>query len=103
MTINFLGKRLKQAFKENHLTQEDVAKQLNVTRQQVSNWCRSVCTPPFLMLLEIMELTHKDANYFFGFPSNNNSAPHENTAHLRKGIALIYQALQEFENNIKGE
>lgn len=92
MTIQDFGNRLRQAMKEKHLTQQEMASALNISRPQVSNWLRGICAPPFLVMLTIMEITGKDANYFFGFPSYGNDP-----SRLRKGIALIRQALQEFE------
>ena len=92
MTLKGFGKRLQKAFKSCDLSQQEAATYLHVSRQQVSNWCREVCAPPVLVLMEIIELTHKDANYFFGLPSYN-----ADPTNLRQGIALIYQALQKFE------
>ena len=92
MTLKGFGKRLQKAFKSCNLSQQEVAISLDVSRQQVSNWCREVCAPSFLILIKIMELTHKDANYFFGLPSCT-----QNPAKFRKGLLLIRQALEELE------
>lgn len=92
MAVKLLGKRLKQAFKESHFTQQDVAKELHVTKQQVSDWCRDVSFPPFLILLEIMELTHKDVHYFIEAVSEE-----EGTTDVPGGLTFIYQVLQEID------
>lgn len=92
MTIQEFGNRLKKAMKEKSLTQSKVAEELHISRQQVSNWLRGTCAPSFLVLMKIMEVTNKDANYFFGFPSYS-----KHSDNLRQGVALIRQALQKFE------
>ena len=51
-----LGQRLMELRKEKHLSQEEVAEQLNVTRQSVSKWETDQSTPDFDKILPICEL-----------------------------------------------
>ena len=51
-----LGQRLMELRKEKHLSQEEVAYQLNVTRQSVSKWETDQSTPDFDKILPICEL-----------------------------------------------
>jgi len=51
-----LGQRLMELRKEKHLSQEEVADQLNVTRQSVSKWETDQSTPDFDKILPICEL-----------------------------------------------
>ena len=51
-----LGQRLMKLRKEKHLSQEEVADQLNVTRQSVSKWETDQSTPDFDKILPICEL-----------------------------------------------
>lgn len=51
-----LGQRLMELRKEKHLSQEEVADKLNVTRQSVSKWETDQSTPDFDKILPICEL-----------------------------------------------
>ena len=51
-----LGERLIELRKEKHLSQEEVADRLNVTRQTVSKWELDQSTPDFDKILPICEL-----------------------------------------------
>lgn len=46
MTVIKIGKRIKQAKKEAKLTQEEAAKKLKISRQQISNWVNNRNNPP---------------------------------------------------------
>ena len=48
-----VGEKLKECRKQRQWTQEDLARQLNVTRQAVSNWERDKTLPDVYMLKEI--------------------------------------------------
>ena len=51
-----LGQKLMELRKEKHLSQEEVADKLNVTRQSVSKWETDQSTPDFDKILPICEL-----------------------------------------------
>ena len=51
-----LGEKLLNLRKEKHLSQEEVADRLNVTRQTVSKWETDQSTPDFDKIMPICEL-----------------------------------------------
>ena len=51
-----LGKRLIELRKEKHLSQEEAAEKLNVTRQTISKWETDASTPDFDKIVPICEL-----------------------------------------------
>ncbi len=51
-----IGEKLKDCRRQSHWTQEELAEQLNVTRQAVSNWERDKTLPDVYMLKRIAEI-----------------------------------------------
>ena len=49
------NEQIKRLRKENNLTQEEMAKKLNVTRQAISNWENNCNLPDFEMIILIAE------------------------------------------------
>ena len=49
------NEQIKRLRKENNLTQEEMAKKLNVTRQAISNWENNRNLPDFEMIILIAE------------------------------------------------
>lgn len=92
MTVKNIGTKIKKALQEARITKEMVAKKTHKSRQQVHNWMNNTSCPRLDDLEIIMQMTGKDANYFFGIPSCNGNADK-----LRQAVALIHQALQKFE------
>ena len=76
--------QLKKLLKENNITRQEFAKQINVSRQQVTNWCTGSCTPPLSVLSKIITVTGKDANFFFGLPSVDSSVNYKESINLMK-------------------
>ncbi len=112
MTVIKIGKRIKQAIKEAKLTQEEAAKKLKISRQQISNWVNNRNNPPADILANLIKLTGKDANYFFGIPSvnGNNHIVGDNNQNisqtfnysadiesLKKDVELIKQAILDLQ------
>ncbi len=83
--------QLKKLLKEKKLTRQEFAKQIHVSRQQVTNWCTDACTPPLSVLAKIIMVTGKDANYFFGLPSVNSFI------NYKESINLMRQAIAKLE------
>ena len=50
------GKQIKKIKKENHLTQEDMAKELQVSRQAISNWENNKNLPDISLIIRISQL-----------------------------------------------
>lgn len=57
-----LGEKLLELRKEKHLSQEEVADRLNVSRQTVSKWETNVSTPDFDKIVPICELFEISTN-----------------------------------------
>lgn len=112
MTVIKIGKKIKQALKDRNLTQEAAADMLKISRQQISNWVNNRNNPPADILAALMKLTGKDANYFFGYPSetghnhiigDNNQNINQTVNNLtdiealKQDVALIKQAILELQ------
>ena len=52
------GQRFSRLRKANNLTQEDIAKSVNVTSQSVSKWENDLSTPDIFLLPKLSELLH---------------------------------------------
>ena len=61
--MNF-GEKLKQLRKDHHLSQEELAQILNVSRQTISRWESSITTPDLAMLEKICHYFHISYNDF---------------------------------------
>jgi transcriptional regulator with XRE-family HTH domain len=59
-----LGKKIKLARKEKHLSQETLAKKLNTTHSVISAYELGKTTVPTLFLIEISKITNKSLNWF---------------------------------------
>ena len=53
-----LGKKISEYRKQNKMTQEDLADQLNVTSQAVSKWENDLSIPDLSILIELSDLFH---------------------------------------------
>ena len=60
-----LGNRIVKLRKKNGISQEELAKHLNVTRQAVSNWERSKTEPDAEMIKSIAEFFDAEIDYLF--------------------------------------
>lgn len=56
MHINIIGRYLQFLRKKNHYTQEDLAKQLLISRQAISKWETGITIPDLEILLKISKL-----------------------------------------------
>ncbi|MGT2906610.1 helix-turn-helix transcriptional regulator [Streptococcus dentiloxodontae] len=61
-----LGNHLQQARLAAHLTQEDVAQKLFVTRQTISRWEQNKTLPNIYVLQDLSQLYQVDLQYFLG-------------------------------------
>lgn len=59
-----LGERIVMARRRAGVTQDQVAKRCDTTRQQVSKWERGIAVPNVLELLYVADLTGYDVGYF---------------------------------------
>lgn len=60
-----IGSRLKDARVAAHLTQEDLAKQIGVTKGAIANYENGVSTPRIELLFGLMTVLGVDANYLY--------------------------------------
>ncbi len=61
-----LGERIKELRKQNHMTQVDLAKKLNVTKGTVSTWETNSRTPNFDTMEEMCSLFNVGMDYLTG-------------------------------------
>lgn len=66
-----LGKKLFELRKSKHLSQEQVAERLNVTRQTVSNWELEETSPDLHQAKELAKLFEVSLDELVGFDSKN--------------------------------
>lgn len=102
MSIN-IGKKIKEAIRTAGLTQSDLAKRLGLTRQQITNWVVGKNSPSLTNLFEIIKLTGKDANFFFGIESTQgtNNIIGNNNKHINQNTNIQYdKELQEMHEDI---
>ena len=61
-----MGDLLRRAMKEKDLSVGELARQLEIAQKEVYRWLRNECVPPFLVMGRVLEITGKNAEYFFG-------------------------------------
>lgn len=88
MTVKNIGSRINKALKEKGLKRKDLAKKLHGTHQRISGWINGIHYPPLEALEEIIKITGKDANYFFGLPSvtGNNHIVGDNNQNINQTV-----------------
>lgn len=109
-----MGKKIKEALRIAGISQTELAKELNMSRQQITNIVLGKSNPSIKVLLKIIELTRKDANYFFDIfegrttSSNNvignynrninqniNTNSNDDLEEIRNDIFLLKRAVKE--------
>ncbi len=84
-----IGKRIKKRREERQLTQEQLAEQLHVTRQAVSNWENAKTQPDIdtlLRLAEVLELPAEELLY--GEKRDGSAISDSSLDHAKKGIGF---------------
>ena len=72
--LQIFAKRLRELRKEMSLRQEDIAKDLNVSRQTISKYERGVREPDFCMLIKLADYYKVSIDFLFGRgPGEGNS------------------------------
>lgn len=71
-----LGVNIARYRKESKMTQEELAKQLNISYQAVSKWENGQTLPDVEMLSRIAEIMHVSMDALAGFPHHYHSADH---------------------------
>lgn len=111
-----IGENIQKALNEKKITRAQLAEILHGSHQKVSSWINGKHMPAVDVLCTIMELTGKDANYFFGYPSctgnnhivgDNNHNINQNVggftelAEIKQDLALMKQAILELQRKKK--
>lgn len=118
MTVKF-NKKLAEMLREKGISQTKLAKALGVAPQQISQWIKGKNYPSFEKFMELLEVTGKDANYYCGFPSNNNylgnqivgdnnsnikqsvGSASDEMLEVKQDIALLKQAVLDLQRRLK--
>lgn len=82
-----LNQRIRQLRQARSMSQVDLAKRLNVTKQSVSNWENDNIQPSIEMLVKLSAVFSVSTDYLLGLDSsehlNVSGLPDEVVAHLR--------------------
>lgn len=81
-----MGKKIKEALRIAGISQTELAKELNMSRQQITNIVLGKSNPSIKVLLKIIELTRKDANYFFDILEEKNALSNNVIGNHNKNI-----------------
>lgn len=83
-----LGEEIKSFRLARHMTQEQLARKLDVTKQAVSNWENSNIQPSVDMVMKIAALFHTSTDYLLGLSDTRKidaaGLTNEQTAHLEQ-------------------
>jgi transcriptional regulator with XRE-family HTH domain len=69
MTASSFGTKVKKALQESDITRKQASEKLDITASQISNWILGKSSPTIEKFAELIRITGKDPNYFFGYPS----------------------------------
>ncbi len=82
-----LNQRIRQLRQARSMSQVDLAKRLNVTKQSVSNWENDNIQPSIEMLVKLSAVFSVSTDYLLGLDSSEHldvsGLPEEVVAHLR--------------------
>ena len=70
--MNYFKEKIKKYRKDNNLTQEDLAKQLNVSRQAVSKWETGSSYPNIELLNDKIKISEENYELVKTFSRKNN-------------------------------
>lgn len=89
------GVRLKELRKSKHLSQNEAAKRLGVTRSTISAYERNIKTPSAGVLVEMARLYNSSLDYMMGFENRTNLYLDDLTASQQQTILDIVNRLRE--------
>lgn len=90
-----MGQKIKKLRKQNHLTQKELGKKLNVTDKAISKWECNKGYPDITIVPLLAECLQVDASYFFADTSLNNIEAMPNvTMHEGKETDKLVQKIQ---------
>lgn len=71
--MNQIGKIIKEARLEKNLTQNELAKQLNLTQDSISLWERGKRIPDTQYVIELCKILKISANYLLGLEDEDGN------------------------------
>ncbi len=90
-----LSKRIRELRQARNLTQVDLAKELGVTKQSVSNWENDNIQPSIEMLIKTADFFGVSTDYLLGIEKSNlidvSNLPIDFVTHIR-------QVIEDFKN-----
>lgn len=98
-----LGNKLKQLRKKNGMTQEQLAKQLGITRQAISKWESDIAQPDIDNLAKICDIFNISADILLeiqvssSLPSTKTTIENHHNANFYKKISVICLAFLFFD------
>lgn len=92
-----ISERIKNIREENNMTQNDLAKKLNITRSSVNAWEMGISIPSTQYIVEIAMLFKVSADYLLGLTDNNRIDISELSKEERM---IILNLLKIFNKNI---
>ena len=105
---NIIGERIAYYRRLNAMTQEEVAKQLNVSTQAVSKWEQKITSPDIMLLPEIAKLFCISIDELFGMKINTEpvfnlvqSVPWNDDRQIRFAIYHGKKLMQQSEYELK--
>lgn len=69
-----IGNKIKEARLAKKMTQDELAKQLGISKNAISNYENGVSTPKLELLVSLMNALGVDANYIYGTGSGDNDS-----------------------------
>lgn len=107
MSVKNIGKKIEEALREKGISRRELAEQLQGTHHMVSSWINGIHYPPLESLEKIMNLTGKDANFFFDCISisgnnifGNNNQNINQTIHNFSELELLKKRVRNLEKII---
>jgi putative transcriptional regulator len=89
-----LGENIKRYRQEKHLTQEEVAGRLHVTRQTVSKWEKNHSVPDADLLVKLAEILGVETSRLLDTePDGEPEPPQEGDSALAEQLAAIAQQM----------
>lgn len=101
-----IGRKIKEALRASGVSQTDLANSLNVSRQQITNIVLGKSQPSVKILRRVIELTKKDANYFFGISDQKERLGDNNVignynSNISQSVNTVFpNELEEIRNDL---
>jgi transcriptional regulator with XRE-family HTH domain len=98
MEVCMIADKIKLLREASHLTQTELAKKLNITRNSVNAWEMGISVPSTTYLIELALLFHVSTDFLLGLEQNNTIDI--STLSEREAV-LIYELVDYFTSQKK--